>query len=313
MGTEGAYNFEGPGGAVVDEVHRTFTGYLFGALGSQARWAQQMGIAQELPVKGNEAKIKLASRPTGVHEWLDERHKQKIERADHSVAVKRWANAITVKLDDLADDEDNLGQYKPLIDSMADDFDEHRHQLFIDLIGSGFAGTLGTAYDGQFFFDTDHPVALTGGSLGTQSNKITSSFDGPALYEAMAALEALKKPSGEQANLQATHALFPVALRSAVETVLDKQYSTNGENNLLYQRVKPIFDPRLDAYSTIAWYLLDLSKGLKPFFWVDRKRVTPQMDRKDEFELGVVHWGAYGRYNASYGFYHTMIGSTGAS
>ncbi len=313
MGTEGAYNFEGPGGAVVDDVHKTFTGYLFGALGEKPRWAQQLGIAQELPVKGNKASIKMAARPSGVHEWLDERHKQKIVRADHEVVVKRWANAITVKVDDLEDDDLNLGQYRPLINEMADDFAEHRHKLFIDLIANGFGASLGLAYDGQYFFDTDHPVALSGGSLGTQSNLITSAFDAEALYEAIAKMTALKKPSGDLANVSPTHALFPEALRADVEEVLDKQYTTSGESNLLYKKVQPIFDARLDAYSETAWYLLDMDKALKPFFWVDRKRVTPQMDRKDEFELGVVHWGAYGRYNASYGFYQTMLASTGVS
>lgn len=306
----GAYAFEGVDASLLHEVHLTFAGYLFNALGQNPRWSTQVPIANDLPTAGNEAKAKMASRAYGVHEWVDERHKAKIEHFDHTVEVKRWANAISLKLDDLDDEQLNLGQYNMLISEMADDFDEHKHSLFTDLITGGFAGSIGLAYDGQFFFDTDHP--LPDGT--TQSNKGTNAFvDESDLYEGILAMEQLKKPNGLNANIVPTHGLFPVALRAKVEAALDREYDTNGATNPVYKRITPIFDPRLDAVSATAWFLIDASKALKPFFWAPRKQVTPQRDDSDVFETGVMHWGAYARYNASYGFYQTMWGSTGAS
>ncbi len=315
MAPTGAYAFEGVDASLLHEVHQTFTGFLFGSLGQNPRWSQSLAIANDLPTRGNSAKVKLASMAYGVHEWVDERHKSKIEHKDHEVLVKRWANAISLKLDDLDDETMNLGQYNLLISEMADDFDEHKHLLFIDLILGGFAGAIGLAYDGQYFFDTDHPIGKTG---STQSNKDTVAFADTALYTAIKTMEGMKKPNGLHANISPTHGIFPVTLRSAVEAVLSKQFLTAGGSNPLYQRITPIFDPRLDsgtanvAGSTTAWFLIDATKAVKPFFQVKRKEVTPQMDMTDAFEHGMAHWGSYGRYNASYGFYQTMWGSTGA-
>lgn len=314
MGTlanTGAYAFEGVNADLLHEVHQTFTGFLFGALGQNPRWSKGLGLANTLPTKGNTAKAKMGSVAYGVHEWVDERVKSKIEHSDHTVEVKRWANAISLKIDDLEDEDLNLGQYRMLIADMADDFDEHEHSLFIDLIAAGFAATKGLAYDGQFFFDTDHPLP----SGATQSNKATAALAESALYAGILAMESMKKPNGLHANIQPTHCIVPAALRSVAEGIFDKQYVGNNgsENNLMYKRVQLIVDPRLDATSTTAWFLVDATKMLKPFFWVNRKRVTPQMSNKDEFEEGKWHWGSYGRYNASYGFYQTMYGSDGTT
>lgn len=309
----GAYAFEGVDASLLREVHTTFKGLLFGSLGQNPRWSQRkVQLAEDLNVTGSTAKVKMASVAYGVHEWLDERHKSKIEHADHEIEVKRWANAISLKLDDLDDESANLSQYRTLIKEMADDFDEHKHKLFVDLINNGFTGAIGVAYDGQFFFDTDHPIPG-----GTQSNKGTAAFDdgGVALYDAIKAMEALKKPNGLHANIMPTHGIFPSALRAKVEKVLKSDFFVDGngtKSNLMKNRIEPIFDPRLDAVSETAWYLLDADKMRKPFFQAKRKEVTPQMDMSDAFEKGVAHWGSYGRYNASYGFYQVMWGSTGA-
>ena len=305
MPPKGPYAFEGPNGDLLHEVHQTFTGFLFGALGQNPRWTQSLAIADELPTRGNSAKAKMASRAYGVHEWLDERVKAKISQFDYEVTVKRWANAISLKIDDLSDEDANLGQFRTLINEMADDFVEHKHSLFIDLLNNGFTAARGLAYDGQFFFDVDHPI--TAG--GIQSNKLTAVFTETSFYAAVKLMEETKKPNGLIANLIPTHGIFPTALRSVVETTFNKQYGANGSNNLLYQRIQPIFEPRLS--SATAWYLLDATKALKPFFTVNRKPVTPQMSLGDEFEEGVAHWGANARYNASYGFYQTMVASDG--
>lgn len=306
----GSYAFEGVDGGLLDEVHQTFTSFLFGALGTNPRWSKSLVIANDLPVTGNVAKAKMASMAYGVHEWVDERHKSKIAHVDHEVQVKKWANAISLKVDDLEDEARNLGQYSMLISEMGDDFGEHGHSLYTDLISRGFAATIGLAYDGQYFFDTDHP--LPDGT--TQSNKTTAAFDssGTALYAAIKSMAKMKKPNGLFANVRATHGIFPEALRVTVEAVLTLPTLSGGGANPLFKRIEPIFDPRLDAVSETAWYLLDNSKPLKPFFSANRKPVTTKMSDKDEFEEGVIHWGADGRYNASYGFYQLMHGSTGA-
>jgi phage major head subunit gpT-like protein len=298
---------EGVEASKLVEVHQTFKAFLFKSLGQNPRWTQQLSVVDTVPTKGKSAKVKMAERTFGVHEWVDERQKAKIAHMDHEIVVKRWANAISLEVDDLADEDLNLGQYRQLIAEMADDFVEHKHQLLIDLMNAGFAATLGLCYDGQYFLDTDHP--LLDGS--TQSNKTTAAFSATALYAAIKAMVKMKRPNGLFANIQPTHGFFPEALRSTVESVLDKQYEANGSNNLMYKRIVPVFDPRFDAVSETAWFVGDLSKMAKPFYWVDRQGVTADYSDKDEFEEGKVHWGAKARYNGAYGSYQVLHGSTG--
>lgn len=307
MADTGAYAFEGVDADKLHEVHQTFSGYLFGALGQNPRWSQSLQIANDLPTKGNTAKAKMASRAYGVHEWVDERHKAKIQHYDHTVEVKRWANALTLQYDDLEDEGMNLGQYSMLINEMGDDFVEHRHSLYTDLISAGFAATLGTCFDGQFFFDSDHP--LDDGT--TQSNVSTAALAEAAVFAGIQAMEGMKKQNGLLANIQPTHLIVPSALRQTAEGLLDKDRTGGGDSNLLFKRLRLIVDPRLDSSSATAWFLLDASKPLKPFFSADRQPVRTQMDTGDLFEEGSIHWGGNARYNASYGFYQVMWGSDG--
>lgn len=302
------YAFEsGVDGDLLHEVFLTFKGYLLNSLGQNERWTQKVPVSDLLPTKGNEAKVKLASLGYGVHEWVDERIKSKIRHYDYTVQVKRWANAIRLKLDDLEDENLNLAQYRTLISGMGQDFEEHKHQQFIDLLLNGFTAAIGTCFDGQFFFDSDHP--LDDGS--TQSNVADLAFADTALYTAIKQMEKMKKHNGLFANISPTHGIFPVALRSAVEAVLDKKTVANGSDNPLYKRITPIFDPRIDATSETAWFLLDANQALKPFFSVERKGITADMDMSTAFEDGHVSWGYNARYNASYGFYQVMWGTDG--
>ncbi len=298
---------EGVDASKLAEVHLTFKAFLFKVLGQNPRWTQQHACCDVIPTKGKVAKVKMAERSFGVHEFLDERQKSSISHFDHTIEVKKWANAITMKVDDLSDEDLNLGMYRPIIGDMGDDFLEHKHQIIIDLFNAGFAGTLGLAYDGQYFFDTDH--ALMDGS--SQSNKGTAVFADTALYAAIKAMVKMKRPNGLLANIQPTHGFFPETLRSAVEAVLNKRTVANGSDNPLYKRIEPIFDPRFDAVSETAWFVGDLSKMAKPFYWADRSGVTPDYSNANEFESDRVSWGAKARYNASYGQYQTIYGSTG--
>lgn len=308
----GSQEYSSIDGALLDEVHRTFRAYFFEALGQSPRWSKM--IVDEVRTKGNEFKPKMTSRPFGVEEWLDERQKSRIETFDHSVLVKRWANGIIVHEDDLMDDDDNLVMYRSQIAELADDFDEHQHQLVIDLINAGFGTTLGTGYDGVSFFNTAHPQPASAPGPATQSNSGTGVFSSSTLYQGIEDMELLRKPSGKNANVRPTHGIFPVALREAVEAILQNDRLANGATNILKGRIQPIFDPRLDANSQTAWYLVDMDKALKGFWFPTRRPVNMRMKGTDSdanFDRGDLEWGGDGRYNAGYGFWQVVYGNTG--
>lgn len=319
MALSGPYAFDAVNGAKLEEVHRTFTAFMMDSLGKNPRWSQSLGVFQPLPTRGTEAKAKMSSRAGGVHEWDGEREFGDVQFDDHAILVKDWANALRLKMNDLEDDDMNLGLYRPLVADLIDDFDEHKHQLLIKLLTNGnVAGN--TCYDGQLFFATTHPcqdLRMDGGQTGvtTWSNLETGALTHATLYTAINTMSKVRKPNGMIANVNPTHIIAPVALRATVDYILKSDVivdATNGtKTNPLKGRLEPIFDPRLDAESTTAYYLWDSTQVLKPFFLADRTPVTSQVDIVGEFNRQI-KFGAWARYNMGYAFPQTLLKSTGA-
>lgn len=320
MALSGPYAFDAVNGAKLEEVHRTFTAFMMDSLGKNPRWSQSLGVFQPLPTRGSEAKAKMGSRAGGVHEWDGEREFADVQFDDHAILVKDWANALRLKMNDLDDDDMNLGLYRPLVADLIDDFDEHKHQLLIKLLAAGNGSTLGVCYDGQNFFSTSHPcqdLRMDGGQAGvtTWSNLETGALTHATLYTAINTMAKIRKPNGMIANVNPTHIIAPVALRATVDYILKSDVivdATNGtKTNPLKGRLEPLFDPRLDAESTTAYYLWDSTQVLKPFFLADRAPVTSQVDITGEFNRQI-KFGAWARYNMGYAFPQTLLKSTGA-
>lgn len=88
-----------------------------------------------------------------LREWAGERVVRGI--AEHSYAIKnrKFENTIEVGRDDIEDD--HYGVYAPLFSEMGRAAAAHPCELVFGLLKDGFEKK---CYDGQYFFDTDHPV-----------------------------------------------------------------------------------------------------------------------------------------------------------
>lgn len=93
-----------------------------------------------------------------VREWLGDRVIHGIETHDYTIKNRKFELTIAVKAD--AIDDDNIGIYGPLFTEMGRSVTAHYDQLSFGLLKLGF-GT--KCYDGQYFFDTDHPVLAEDG------------------------------------------------------------------------------------------------------------------------------------------------------
>ena len=103
----------------------------------------------------------------GMREWLGDRVINALAAEGYIIKNKDFEVTVGVKGNDI--DDDNLGIYSPYIQELARIAKCHPDQLLATLIASGFT-TL--CYDGQNFFDSDHPVGTTtvsnfGGGSGT--------------------------------------------------------------------------------------------------------------------------------------------------
>ena len=98
----------------------------------------------------------------GIQEWLTTRQLAVLKQMGYSITNKTWENSIKVKREDVEDDQ--LGQYAIITEQFGRNVSIFPDELVFKLLCDGFTTT---CYDGQYFFDSDHPVGA-----GTQSNVV---------------------------------------------------------------------------------------------------------------------------------------------
>ena len=128
--------------------------FQIGLGGAQPMWGQ---IATLIPSTTAEQKYAWLGKFTKFREWIGERQYQNLAQHDYAVKNKTWENTVTVTRDEIEDD--HYGIYKPVIQQLGQDAAEHPDELVFNLLKAAFTTP---CYDGQYFFDTDHPVGPPG-------------------------------------------------------------------------------------------------------------------------------------------------------
>lgn len=102
---------------------------------------------------------------TTFREWLGDRVIQNIKEHGFSIKNKSFENTVGVPREKIEDDQ--YGIYTPLMAQLGQDAAQHPAQLVYALLKAGFSTA---CYDGQYFFDTDHPVLDANGEEQSVSN-----------------------------------------------------------------------------------------------------------------------------------------------
>lgn len=114
---------------------------------------QWQRLATRVPSSTREEKYGWLGKLPGMREWVGDRVLNNIEMHDYAIKNKTWEDTIVVPREDIEDDQ--FGVYAPLFEEMGRSVAAHPNQLVFDLLKAGFSTA---CYDGQDFFDTDHPV-----------------------------------------------------------------------------------------------------------------------------------------------------------
>ncbi|CAA0097628.1 Uncharacterised protein [BD1-7 clade bacterium] len=116
-----------------------------------------------------------------LREWVGDRVINDIKAHSYSITNKSWESTIGVDRDDIEDDE--IGIYAPLFQEMGRAVEIHADELVYPLLNNGFT-TL--CYDGQPYFDDEHPVTAKADGTGTVAQVsnmlVDAGYTGPAWF-----------------------------------------------------------------------------------------------------------------------------------
>ncbi|QSR47021.1 Mu-like prophage major head subunit gpT family protein [Aeromonas veronii] len=88
-----------------------------------------------------------------LRKWVGDRVIESMKAHGYQIVNEDFEATVAVDRNDIEDDE--LGIYAPMFAEMGRSAGIHPDELCFGLLGAGFTTP---CYDGQYFFDTDHPV-----------------------------------------------------------------------------------------------------------------------------------------------------------
>ncbi|GLO70566.1 hypothetical protein MACH17_20830 [Phaeobacter inhibens] len=110
-------------------------------------------VSPPVPSTQKEQKYGWLGKIPNVREWIGARAVQNLSQHDYAIKEKPWELTIGVDRDDI--ETDNLGIYGMLFTEMGQSTGSKWDMLVFEALKNGFVDE---CYDGQPYFDTDHPV-----------------------------------------------------------------------------------------------------------------------------------------------------------
>lgn len=124
-----------------------------------------MKIAKRVPSSGKSNTYEWLSQFPAFREWVGARLHKVFKENGYNVPNRKFETTVDVKREDWEDD--NVGQYGLLAEGAGQSASDLMNDLVFQLIGLGFTTT---CYDGQFYFDTDHPTYANEDGTGAVTN-----------------------------------------------------------------------------------------------------------------------------------------------
>lgn len=135
-------------------------------------------IATEVPSTSSSNTYGWLGQFPAFREWVGERVLRDMASHAYTIVNKKFESSVSVPRDAIEDDE--VGVYGPLFQEMGRAAKAHPDELVFALLKAGLTTA---CYDGQNFFDTDHPLYPNSDGTGTATS-VSNYQDGtgPAWY-----------------------------------------------------------------------------------------------------------------------------------
>ncbi len=254
-------------------------------------------LSTTIPSTSSRNDYTWAANTPQMREWIGSRVVQNLGAFVYSIPNKDWEMTIGVKRNDIEDD--NLAMYATDARGYGEAARQHPDQLLFDLLANGETSL---CFDGQPFFDTDHPVNGINTDAGVYRNLFTAMPLTAANYEAVRAeTVALRGANGRTYGLTMDTLVVGPALQATARRIVEVGRDANGADNPNQGTARVLMIPELQGSD---WYLLTLRRQLKPFIFQTRRPLTfvTKNAITDEVVLieNEVRFYADARYNMAY-------------
>lgn len=235
-----------------------------------------------------------------MREWIGDRQIKSLEASDYTIKNKDYELTVGIPRNDIEDD--TIGVYSPVVESMGQSAAQLPDELVFGLLKGGFEQL---CYDGKPFFAGNHK----GGS-----NKGTAKLSVDAYAAARASMMSLKDNAGKPLGIVPDLLVVPPALEGMARKILMAE-QIDGTTNTMRGTATLLVSPLL-AGADNAWYLLCTTQPVKPLVYQERKppkfvSLTSDTD-PHVFARKQYVYGVDGRCNAGYTLWQLAWGSDGS-
>lgn len=247
-----------------------------------------------------------------MRKWIGDKVIKALEAFKYTVVNDDFEATVEVDRNDIEDD--TLGIYKPQAEMAGFSAKQLPDAIVSDLKNNGF---INKCYDGQYFYDTDHPV---GEAKTSTSNKGTAALSAATVALAKAsygaartAIMSFKDDEGRPLGLVPNVLEVPPALEDVGRILCTYDKLEDDKPNPYKGTAELVVNPRLT--STTAWFLHCTQMPVKPFIYQERKAPVfveqTNTDSDDVFNRKKFKFGAEARAAGGYAFWQMSFGSTG--
>ncbi|MGG7567734.1 Mu-like prophage major head subunit gpT family protein [Rhodovulum sp. DZ06] len=122
-------------------------------------------VAMTVPSSARDETYGWFGQFPNLREWVGPRHVHSLSTSSFTILNRTFESTVEVPRNTISDDR--LGIFKPMFAEMGVTARTHPDELLFSLLKDGFTSE---CYDGQYFFDADHPVVDAEGDTVSVSN-----------------------------------------------------------------------------------------------------------------------------------------------
>ena len=257
-----------------------------------------------------------------LQEWIGAREAKGLKDESYVIRNVEYESTLDFKKKDMR--QDKTGQLQIRVNEQGQRAQSHDAALITTLIQNGSSNT---CYDGQFFFDTDHPVGESTKSSSTASNDLTSSIVlktaptvaemSAAIFAGIQAMFAFKDDQNEPMNAGAKSFVVmvpPPFMAAAIAAVSDVtiQGTSGAIDNVLARQtnfsVSVVVNPRLTW--TDAFAILRTDSQVKPIIRQEEFPITVSTKAEGSeyaHDTNRYQFGLYVNKGVGYGFWQFAL------